>query len=112
MTRVLVLGAGKIGRMIARLLLDSRDYAVVVGDSSAEALERIARRVGVDTAPVNVESSAQLHAALGRCDAVISALSFFHNIRVAEAALDTGVSYFDLTEDVATTRAVRDIAAS
>ena len=104
MSRVLVLGAGKIGRMIARLLLDSRDYAVTVGDSSATALERISRRVGVDTTPVDVESPAQLLAALGRCDVVISALGFFYNARVAEAALAAGVSYFDLTEDVATTR--------
>ena len=111
MQRVLILGAGKIGRMIARLLLDSRDYAVVVGDVSAAALERIANRVGVDTTPVDVESPARLAAALGRCDAVISALGFFHNARVAEAALAAGVSYFDLTEDVATTRHVRDVAA-
>src|SRR5580765_876745 len=110
MKRVLVLGAGKIGRMIARLLLDSRDYAVTVGDSSAAALERISRRVGVDTAPVDVESPAQLEAALGRCEAVISALGFFYNARVAEASLAAGVSYFDLTEDVATTRQVREIA--
>jgi saccharopine dehydrogenase-like NADP-dependent oxidoreductase len=44
-------------------------------------------------------------------EAVISALSFFRNTRVAEAALAAGVSYFDLTEDVATTRRVRDVAA-
>jgi saccharopine dehydrogenase-like NADP-dependent oxidoreductase len=110
MKRVLILGAGKIGRMIARLLLDSHDYAVVVGDASSEALERISRRVGVDTMPVDVESPSQLSGSLQHCDAVISALSFFHNARVAEAALVAGVSYFDLTEDVATTRHVRDIA--
>ena len=74
MKRVLVLGAGKIGRMIARLLLDSHDYDVTVGDSSAAALERISRRVGVDTTPVDVESPLELQAALGRCDVVISAL--------------------------------------
>ncbi len=110
MTRVPVLGAGKIGRMIARLLIDSRDYDVVVGDSSPAALERVARRVGVNTALVDVESTGTLQAALVRCDAVISALSFYHNARVAEAALAAGVSYFDLTEDVATTRYVRDVA--
>jgi saccharopine dehydrogenase-like NADP-dependent oxidoreductase len=38
-------------------------------------------------------------------------LSYFFNPAVAEAALAAGVSYFDLTEDVATTRHVRQIAA-
>jgi len=34
MHRVLLLGAGKIGRMIARFLMDSGDYHVLVGDVS------------------------------------------------------------------------------
>jgi saccharopine dehydrogenase-like NADP-dependent oxidoreductase len=37
-------------------------------------------------------------------------LSFRHNPLIAEVASAAGVSYFDLTEDVATTRAVRAIA--
>src|SRR5262245_1921725 len=108
--RVLLLGAGKIGRMIARLLADSGDYAVTVADNSAEALARVETRLGIPTRPVEVESPAQLAAALADCDTVISALSFYHNPRVAEAALASGVSYFDLTEDVDTTRRVRAIA--
>jgi len=111
MHRVLLLGAGKIGRMIARLLLDSGDYRVVVGDVSPAALDRIRTRVGVDTRLVDVESPPQLAAALAGCDTVISALSYFYNPRVAEAALASGVNYFDLTEDVATTHRVREIAA-
>jgi saccharopine dehydrogenase-like NADP-dependent oxidoreductase len=110
MHRVLLLGAGKIGRMIARLLVDSGDYRVIVGDVSPAALERIASRVGVDTLTVNADSPEELAGALADCDSVISALSFFYNPRVAEAALAAGASYFDLTEDVATTRRVREIA--
>ena len=110
MHRVLLLGAGKIGRMIARLLVDSGDYRVIVGDVSPAALERIASRVGVDTLTVNADSPEELARALADCDSVISALSFFYNPRVAEAALAAGASYFDLTEDVATTRRVREIA--
>ena len=60
MHRVLLLGAGKIGRMIARLLVDAGDYEVVVGDSSPAALERIASRVGVKTARIDVEASEAL----------------------------------------------------
>src|SRR5262245_59731008 len=111
MHRVLLLGAGKIGRMIARLLVDSGDYAVTAGDVSAEALRRIAERIGVPTRSVNVESGDGLAAALADCDTVISALSYYHNPRVAEAALAAGSNYFDLTEDVETTKRVRAIAA-
>jgi saccharopine dehydrogenase-like NADP-dependent oxidoreductase len=112
MHRVLLLGAGKIGRMIARLLVDSGDYAVTVGDVSAQALARITARIGVPTRHVDVESPRELAATLAGCDTVVSALSFYHNPRVAEAALAARVSYFDLTEDVETTRRVREIAAS
>jgi saccharopine dehydrogenase-like NADP-dependent oxidoreductase len=111
MHRVLLLGAGKIGRMIARLLVDTGDYDVIVGDSSREALELIASRIAVKTVQLNVESSDELAKALAGRDTVISALSYYHNPRVAEAALAAGASYFDLTEDVETTRRVRAVAA-
>ncbi len=110
MHRVLLLGAGKIGRMIARLLVDSGDYRVIVGDASPAAIDRISSRIGVDTVLVDVESPEQLARALTGCDTVISALSFYYNPRVAEAALAAGASYFDLTEDVATAGRVREIA--
>ena len=50
MHRVLLLGAGKIGRMIARFLMDSGDYDVLVGDVSESALERIAKLTGAENA--------------------------------------------------------------
>jgi saccharopine dehydrogenase-like NADP-dependent oxidoreductase len=112
MHRVLLLGAGKIGRMIARLLADSGDYAVTVADVSEEALARVDARLSVPTRRVDVESKSDLAAALADCDSVISALSFYHNPRVAEAALAARVNYFDLTEDVETTRRVRAFAAN
>ncbi|HMP07177.1 MAG TPA: saccharopine dehydrogenase NADP-binding domain-containing protein [Lacipirellulaceae bacterium] len=111
MHRVLLLGAGKIGRMIARLLHDSGDYVVTVGDVSDEALQRLHEQMGVATRRCDVESPADLKAAVSASDTVISALSFYHNPRVAEAARAVGASYFDLTEDVETTKCVRAIAA-
>jgi saccharopine dehydrogenase-like NADP-dependent oxidoreductase len=111
MQRVLLLGAGKIGRMISRMLLDSGDYAVVVGDVSADALDVIAHRVpGVEVRQIDVASPPALAKPLADCDVVVSALSYSLNPAVAEAALAAGASYFDLTEDVATTRRVREIA--
>lgn len=111
MHRILLLGGGKIGRMIARLLVDTGDYSVTVADADETALNRIAQRVNVSTQKINAADRAQLSKVMANCDSVISALSFRFNPLVAEVALDSGASYFDLTEDVETTRRVREVAA-
>ena len=116
MHKVLILGAGKIGALISGLLGESGDYEVHVADVDP----KIARAV------VDAHGLAQLNAhgldardpqALVRqlrehpVDAVISSLPYYCNVAVAEAARDAGAHYFDLTEDVAVTRAVRELAA-
>lgn len=109
--RVLLLGSGKIGRMIADFLHSTGDYALCVGDRDAEALARLARLVpGVTTARVDADDPERLRSALASCDIVISALAYYHNLTLARAALAAGVSYFDLTEDVQTTGAIRALA--
>src|SRR3954447_15340139 len=102
MHRVLLLGAGKIGRMIARYLMDSGDYDLLVGDVSEIALERIAKLTGAKIRKIDASDTAALAAAMKGCNTVLSALSFYHNPAVARAALESRLSYFDLTEDVAT----------
>ena len=106
---VLLLGAGKIGRMITRLLVDSGDYRVTVADADADSLQRIATGSEVTTLQLDAADRGQLSAAMNDRQTVISALSFRFNPLIAEVALETGTSYFDLTEDVETTRAVRAI---
>jgi len=110
MQRILVLGSGIIGRMIARFLVDSGDYRLCVADHDAESLARLKQRVDVGTRQIDAANPQQLDAVMKDCDAVISALSFHFNVGVAQAAVRAGISYFDLTEDVATSRGVRDIA--
>jgi len=111
MHRVLVLGAGKIGRMIAQFLAGSRDYDVRVADADADALARLASLDNVATLELDAHARDALLAAMSDRESVISALSFNFNPVVAETALAAGVSYFDLTEDVETTRRVRAVAA-
>lgn len=112
MYRVLLLGAGKIGRMITRLLADTGDYEMVVADTNKAALSRLEGWTSVKTRTINAEDAAQLADAMQGCDAVISALSYFYNPLVAQTALKAGISYFDLTEDVETTRKVRECSES
>ena len=111
MHRVLLLGAGKIGRMIAKLLSQTGDYDVIVGDVSEQALERIHRQSGVRDPAHRCPQPIERPAALQGRDTVISALDFRSNRRSRPRRVEAGVNYFDLTEDVETTRRVREIAA-
>jgi saccharopine dehydrogenase-like NADP-dependent oxidoreductase len=110
MHRVLLLGAGKIGRMIARFLTDSGDYELLVGDLSESALERVSNLTNAATRRMDAANPAELAAAMRGAQTVLSALSFRHNPAVAQAALEAGASYFDLTEDVATSDTVAEIS--
>ena len=58
----------------------------------------------------DITDPAALDAALGSAGAVLSCLPYNFNIGVADAAHRLGIHYFDLTEDVATTRHIRKLA--
>lgn len=115
MKKVLILGAGKIGALISGLLAESGDYEVHLGDVSGEAANSVVRahklsRLHAHT--VDASDAKALEAQLREhpVDAVISSLPFYCNVAVAEAARRAGIHYFDLTEDVEVTRAVRRIS--
>jgi saccharopine dehydrogenase-like NADP-dependent oxidoreductase len=117
MKNILVIGGGKIGTAVAELLVDTPEhdgYRVTVADRSAAALAEIAgdprRSPRLSTLQLDVNDGAAVRRAVGGCHAVLSAAPFHLTVRVAEAARDLGVHYLDLTEDVATTRRVRELA--
>jgi saccharopine dehydrogenase-like NADP-dependent oxidoreductase len=112
MYRVTLLGTGKIGATIAKLLHRSGDYTVLVGDRDLQALERLRAVVPVNTFVIDVTDEAALAEKLEGQDCVISACPYWVNSGIARAAAKAGVSYFDLTEDVETTRTVRSVAAT
>ena len=118
MFAVMVVGAGRIGASIAKLLHNSGDYEITVADQDAAVLERLeAAAPSVRLLRLEVDrDTRQLAGKLrslsnGRRAAVLSACSFDVNQFIALSALEAGVSYFDLTEDVETTRRVRELAS-
>jgi len=125
MHRVLVLGAGKIGSLIAGLLEESGDYAVTLADSRPGAAAEVAAAHqrggreqaggagGIKALDLDATRLADLEAALRghRIDAVVSSLPYYCNELVARAARTSGAHYFDLTEDVRSATAVLGIAA-
>jgi saccharopine dehydrogenase-like NADP-dependent oxidoreductase len=110
MKDIVVVGAGQIGAVIARLLAGSGDYAVTLVDRSSAALAACPRRPRLQTQAIDVGDAAALRGLLAGKFAVLSAAPFQLTVRIAQAARDAGAHYLDLTEDVASTRAVRALA--
>jgi saccharopine dehydrogenase-like NADP-dependent oxidoreductase len=117
MKDILVIGGGKIGSVVAELLVDTPEsdgYRVTVADRSAALLEQIdadlRRSSRLSTLVLDVNDPVGLRAALQGRFAVLSAAPYHLTLQVARAALDAGVHYLDLTEDVASTRAIRELA--
>ena len=110
MHNVLVLGAGKIGSMIARLLAETGDYRVRVADVNVKAIDGLRDMTHVETVVADAAVADELVSAVHGCDCMISALNYRFNPLAAQVALDRGVSYFDLTEDVHTAERVRQVA--
>jgi saccharopine dehydrogenase-like NADP-dependent oxidoreductase len=110
MKNILVAGAGHIGTMIAELLASSGDYRVTLVDQSALSLAAVAKRPQLETQVLSVTDPAALAAAMRGRYAVISAAPYSVTAAIAEAAHRAGIHYLDLTEDVATTRKVKELA--
>ncbi len=111
MHNVLLLGAGKIGGAIAKFLADTGDYHVRVADQHQDALDRLPKSEAIEPKQMSVIDPAQLAEAMKDRHSAMSAVSFDANPAIAQAALDAGANYLDLTEDVVTTKKVRDIAS-
>ncbi|MFE0755029.1 saccharopine dehydrogenase family protein [Inquilinus sp. NPDC058860] len=108
MTKVLLLGGGKIGTCITALLTATGDYDLTVGDQDQGMLDRL--DAGVAKRQLRFDDPQALRDAVSGHDVVISAAPFHLTPLIAEAAKDRGAHYFDLTEDVESTRRVKALA--
>src|SRR5258708_39700591 len=111
MKDVVVIGAGKIGATVAGLLAAAGDYQVTLADRSPEALGRLDRDERIRVVAADVEDSSKLVGLLNGQFAVLNAAPFHLTTRVAEAARAARTHYLDLTEDVASMRRVKELAA-
>ncbi len=107
---VAVVGAGKIGSVICRLLIDRGDYSVSIIDQSEEQLSHLVEHELLRPVHLDVNNRALFVAELQNHFAVLSATPYFMTQAIAQAAAEASVHYLDLTEDVASTEAVRELA--
>ena len=101
--KIAVLGLGKVGRLAGELL-HGTGFEVTGCDT------REFDGLPFATIVTNVAEKADLRQTLQSQEAVLSCLPYFLNRGVAEVAHDLGLHYFDLTEDVPTTQAIRELA--
>lgn len=106
---VTILGAGHIGQAMALMLSEAGGYELLVADRDPAALQRVAALGGIATQAV--PDAQALEAAITGRHAVLNALPFHQAVPVATLCARHGVHYFDLTEDVASTHAIRTLAS-
>jgi saccharopine dehydrogenase-like NADP-dependent oxidoreductase len=96
---ILVLGLGKVGSLVASML---HEAGFTVTGADVDFHEEVPFAV----IPLNVNSTDELTNTMKEFDAVVSCLPYVFNLGVATVACELGVHYFDLTEDVPTTKAI------
>jgi saccharopine dehydrogenase-like NADP-dependent oxidoreductase len=104
--RIAVLGLGKVGTLAAELLHEAG--LEVVGLDVRPPHRTLTFPVRV----TDLSSAELLRGELGGVQAVLSCLPYHLNLGIAETAFELGLHYFDLTEDVPTTRAVIEMSAT
>jgi saccharopine dehydrogenase-like NADP-dependent oxidoreductase len=116
MQNILVLGAGKIGTLIAFLLANSQDYHVYLADlnfAERDDLTAIlAKTKNITTVELDAQEKNAVSAFLKKnsVTAIASSLPFYCNIDVARLAKEFKLHYFDLTEDTHTATTILELA--
>ncbi len=116
MPTVLLLGAGKIGSLIATWLAEANDYTVHLADidpqAPTEALAGAKAKIVPAVLDANDVRSLERYVLTHQPEAVISSLPYFSNPSVAAVARKHELHYFDLTEDVEVTERIERISRS
>jgi saccharopine dehydrogenase (NAD+, L-lysine-forming) len=99
---VLVIGLGKVGALVA-ILLHENGYAVT------GLVRRNIANVPFQLEQIDISDPDSLKKVIEKHDAVVSCLPYHLNLDVARAAHAVEKHYFDLTEDVHTTRGIREL---
>ncbi len=109
---ILIIGAGQIGMLVASLLADSQDYRVYLSDKQKPKNIPIIPQNPIEFFLGNVfnqdhfvEKVKQI-----KIKGIVSCLPHNLTLNVAKIASLAGLYYFDLTEDVASTEAIYQLA--
>jgi len=102
---VIVLGLGKVGHLVADLLIKT-GFEV----TGADLLQQ--HDTSYPVIKIDVSDLDDVTAKLESFDAIISCLPYSFNLEIAKVAHAKEMHYFDLTEDVPTTKAILEMSKS
>ncbi|WP_025762256.1 saccharopine dehydrogenase family protein [Dyadobacter tibetensis] len=105
MKNILVIGMGKVGSLVGTLL--SHQFKVTGIDRHMPP-----RPLGFEILLGDITHPDFLEEVMEGKDAVVSCMPYNLNLPIAKSAHEKGIHYFDLTEDVDTTSAIREMARS
>ena len=113
----MILGAGKIGTLIACMLSESNRYNVYLADMTIDAFDPShlgSQRDAIKLLSVKAEDKNALTELIKKhkIAAVASCLPYFANYPVAIVAKENQIHYFDLTEDISNTEKVIELASN
>jgi saccharopine dehydrogenase-like NADP-dependent oxidoreductase len=111
-TKLILLGAGKIGDAILNLLSHTGDYELTVADRDPKRMEYVlqAKFPNVKVVQADLSDASAVADLINGHDVTLSACPYFLTPVIAAAAKKAKSHYFDLTEDVESTRIVKQLA--
>ncbi|HXE56334.1 MAG TPA: saccharopine dehydrogenase NADP-binding domain-containing protein, partial [Tepidisphaeraceae bacterium] len=111
-TKLILLGAGKIGDAILNLLSHTGDYELTVADRDPARMDYVkqAKFPNVTCVQADLSDSSAVADLITGHDVTLSACPYFLTPVIAAAAKKAKSHYFDLTEDVESTRVVKALA--
>ncbi len=104
MKNIAVMGLGKVGTLASELL-SGCGFSVTGYDVYPKSSD-----LPFESKVLDLSKPESLSTELERVDAVLSCLPYHLNAMIAEVAHRTGIHYFDLTEDVPTTKAILELS--
>lgn len=115
MQKILIVGAGKIGTLIAVLLAKSNDYEVYLADITIDSdhLTKLRERnPNIRFVQLDAQNTTQISDYLKQnpMNAIVSSLPYYCNIAIAKIAKDFNLNYFDLTEDTEVAATVTELS--
>lgn len=110
--KVLIIGAGNIGQAIFDMLAFTSFWKPTLADGSSVALDEVDNLhiEDKDKLVLDAHDTDLLKKTLKDFDYVINAGPYWLASTIAYNALDTGIHYFDLTEDIIQTNRIREYA--